>query len=97
MFKKFFKCRHNNHTKVGLFYKEHLTEYRNCSDVIETFVKYKCRDCGEYFNQKLGDECFLPERFYFNDSKEVYKRKLRAQGFVLEYEAMLKQIGDNYE
>lgn len=96
MLKNLFKtkkiCNHHFTEKVGLFYKEHLSQYRNCFDNVEVFIRYQCCKCGEYKDVLLGHQQFCPEMFYDDIEKKQYIKKIRSQGFVMEYELMLREF-----
>lgn len=73
------KCNHHFSEKIGLFYKEHLSQYRNCFDNIEVYMRYKCPKCGEYRDVRLGSQSFSPEMFYPSENKKNIFKSSRVR------------------
>lgn len=84
MFKK--KCRHE-YELVGYFYKEILTEYKNCFDSVNAYKRLKCKKCGETSDALLSSEKFEPQLHKGREKRrEDYIQKLKNMGFSQEIE-----------
>lgn len=78
------KCKHD-YEKIGLFYKEYLTEYRNAFDSVVAYRKERCKKCGNIINVPLAREFFMPELHKGRDErKDEYIKYLRGKGYKLE-------------
>lgn len=78
------RCRHEYET-LGVFYKEYLTQYTNCFDVISVYRKERCQKCGEINNVLLSSESFVPELYNRRDiRKDDYIKHLKGKGIGLE-------------
>lgn len=86
---KSYKCNHHFDKKVGLFYKDDLSQYRNCFDHVEAYIRFKCSKCGENKDILLSSEQFKPEMYYGKSDKEKYIAKLKSQGYMQKHEIAL--------
>lgn len=85
------ECRHDDLRRIGFYYKETLSEWRNDFDRVYAYVRYKCRKCGKYKDVLLGSNTYVPELFHKRDPrKDEYIKQLQSHGYKQEYElAML--------
>lgn len=84
LFKKKYKHEHE-FENLGLFYKERLTEYRNCFDEIKVYRKEQCRLCGCIQDVLLSSEEFIPELYEGRDDrKDSYIKHLIDRNIKLE-------------
>lgn len=84
MFRK--KCQHE-YELFGYFYKEYLTEYKNCFDSVNAYKRLKCKKCGAVSDVLLSSEKFLPQLHRGREERrEDYIQKLKNMGFVQEVE-----------
>ena len=84
------KCEHEYET-VGLFYKEYLTEYRNCFDSISVYMRRRCKKCGDVYDARLSSETFVPELYHDRDErKDMYIDGLKEKGIGLEIDLYKK-------
>lgn len=82
------KCDHE-YELVGDYYKELLTEYKNCFDKVITCSKLRCKKCGEITNVLLTTEEFNPQLHNGREKRrDDYITKLKNMGFVQEVELM---------
>lgn len=88
------KCNHE-YVLIGDCYKERLTEYRNCFDKVVVFRKFKCKKCGEFYNELLSTEEFEPQLYHGREKrKDDYILKLINMGFKQEIELLKER--DNH-
>lgn len=93
MFRK--KCQHQFEI-VGYFYKEYLTEYKNCFDEVNAYKRIKCEKCEEISDVLLSSEKFEPQLHRGREQrKDAYIRKLKNMGFRQEVEITNKNSSEN--
>lgn len=79
-FKKKLNCNHE-WKNIGMYYKTHLTQYRNCFDEVIVYNRCICSKCGDMYNKEMSIESFLPEMYHRCDTKkEEYITKLKSKG-----------------
>ena len=84
------KCEHQFEI-IGYFYKEHLTEYRNCFDEVMAYKRMKCGKCGKVSDVLLSSEKFEPQLYRGREKRrDDYIIKLKNMGFRQEIEIMKK-------
>lgn len=89
-------CEHQ-YSNVGRYYKEILTEYRNCFDMIVVYQRKKCNKCGVIKDMEISVERFLPELYETRDKrKDGYIKLLRHKGIYTEIE-MLDKMPANFD
>lgn len=89
MFEK--KCEHKI-KPIGTYYKEELTEYRNCFDFITVYSVGVCKLCDKKVHSVITKEHFLPELHEGRDRRKIdYIQMLSKRGILTEIE-MLKII-----
>lgn len=84
-FKRRKVCNHPVWKPVGYFYKESLSEWRNCFDRVYAYIRYKCTNCGECKNLLLGSKEYVPELYHGRDpQKDEYIKSLQSLGYMSE-------------
>lgn len=91
-FRKKLMCEHEWEC-VGMYYKEHLTEYRNCFDRVVVYKRYICSVCDKIYDEELSCESFVPEMHYRYDARrKEYIRKLQDKGIYDEIDFITGSI-----